>query len=259
MSPFHFKKSLGQNFLKNDKICDKIVNLVDIKDKNVIEIGCGNGILTEKILDLNPQKLIVIEIDERCIELTKKRLGDHPNIGKLEFINQDAMNLKIRDLKFDINPIIISNLPYSVGTRIFINLIAQSDKIDQMILMFQKEVAKRIVAIRNTSDYGILSVISQIYGDVKIKFDVEPGNFYPTPEVTSSVITFSPKQITNILDFDLILNTTKQLFSQRRKMIRSYCKNFPIDLLEKYGKYRAQELTIDETLFIVNQVKIMAE
>ncbi len=255
MNDFYFKKSLGQNFLHNHRISNKIVNLAKISpESSVVEIGCGNGALTEQILDQNPANLTVIELDERCILMTKDRLAGHANFPRLHFINQDALNLKIADLGLN-KPIIISNLPYSVGSRILVNLLSEANCVERMILMFQKEVAMRLVARKNSKEYGILSVISQVIGDVKINFDVSPRDFTPAPKVISSVVEILPKTPINKEDFDILMSILRQLFGQRRKMIRSYCGNFPLEILGKYGEMRAENLSCDDILHILAKVK----
>lgn len=248
---FLFKKSLGQNFLHNKKIIERIVNLADdLQNEIVIEIGCGNGSLSEEILSKKPKKLVIIELDERCIELTKERLFQKNEFDLIEFIQMDAQNIDIKSLNFPQKPIIISNLPYSVGSRIFVTLTNQSDHVKKMILMFQKEVAKRIVAKENTQDYGLLSVISGVYLKSKIEFDVSPANFTPAPKVTSSVIKCEPliEKIDQKI-FQKLLSTGKILFENRRKMLRSYAKNL-IENFPEYKTLRAENLSPSEILEI---------
>ncbi|QED23535.1 16S rRNA (adenine(1518)-N(6)/adenine(1519)-N(6))-dimethyltransferase RsmA [Candidatus Deianiraea vastatrix] len=245
MTDFFYKKSLGQNFLHNPRILSRIAQSANItSDDVVIEIGCGNGSLSEEILNKNPKKMFIIELDERCIELTQNRLQNHQYFKNLHIIHQDALHFDISTLEIKEKPIIVSNLPYSVGSRIFINLIAKIDTIKLMILMFQKEVAKRIVAKEKTKEYGILSVMTSIVAKSKIEFDVSPANFTPSPKVTSSVISchginsgITEGQFLEILD------KVKTLFANRRKMLRSYCNNLSHEDLEKFGNFRIEDLS----------------
>jgi len=257
MSNFHFKKSLGQNFLHNPKVLERIASFGKITENDVvIEIGCGNGSLTEYILNFNPKKLIVWELDERCLDLMQEKLKNHKNFTKIEAIHKDALLLDVPSLKLETLPIIISNLPYSVGSRIFINLLSQINSIKLMILMFQKEVAARIVAKNNSKDYSIFSVMSQLVSSCKIEFDVSPKNFTPIPKVMSSII--SCKNINaNITQesFNFILEQGKYLFSNRRKMIRSYCKHWNLNLLDLYGAMRVENLTPQQIMFCILESK----
>lgn len=250
MNGFNFKKSLGQNFLQNQDIAEVIVSLGEIKnDDTIIEIGCGDGLLSEKILDFNPQKLIIIEIDERCINLTKNRLQKHQNFNKLQIVHADGCDFLIRDFSCD-KVKIIANLPYSVGTKIMFNLLCQTDKILKMVLMFQKEVAERIVALHNNKNYGTLSIASQLCFKSEIEFDIPPAFFNPQPKVMSSVIVCNPSLAIDIAKVPNIINFSKNIFLSRRKMLRSYLK-----LSEKnvklYGAKRAENLTPAEIFDIM--------
>jgi len=243
---FTYKKSLGQNFLINEKIANRIVDLLPLENENIIEIGCGDGMLTKKIITRNPKKLIVIEIDQRCIENVQKKLQN----DRVIFIQKDALDLNISDFDFDKKPIIISNLPYSVGTRIYVNLLKQKPFINQMTLMFQKEVGKRIVAQKSTEEYGLLSVVSQIFTHSKIEFNVNAGNFFPVPKVDSVVMSFIPNEY-NIPNetFEMLLNCSKSFFSKRRKILRSQLKN--PEMIAIFGQKRIEELTPSEILKLV--------
>jgi 16S rRNA (adenine1518-N6/adenine1519-N6)-dimethyltransferase len=252
MKKFEYKKSLGQNFLHNQKIVDRIVESGNIDhDDIVLEIGCGDGILTEGILSKLPKKLIVCEIDERCIELMTKRLQNHPEWSRVEIRHQNALEINVAELLAVDQPKvkIIANLPYSVGSRIFVEFSKQKSHISLMILMFQKEVAKRIISTSQSGeDYGLLSVIGQAAFDSKILFDVSPANFKPAPAVTSSVISCKPndREISSP-ELEKFIRISRRLFENRRKMIRSYAN----DLVENFPEYadkRVENLSVDDLL-----------
>lgn len=242
---FFFKKSLGQNFIKDKNLAKKIINSSNIETSDIaIEIGCGEGGLTELILEKNPKRLIVVEIDKRCIEITKEKIKNKENYNKIEFINKDAIDLKINELNLDSKVKIISNLPYSLGSRILVNLLLQKSGISSMLMVFQKEVAKKIVSQKNSKEYGILSVLSQIGSKCKILFDIPPQSFFPVPKVNSSAVEFVINYSIDDPKMKEILDLLRIIFGNRRKMIKYNIKSNLIseDLLKK----RAEELSIEE-------------
>ena len=213
------KKSLGQNFLTDQKIIDKIVNIVNIKDKSILEIGPGTGNLTFDILKKNPKKLIVIEKDLRLAELLNKDLGN-----KIEIINEDV--LKIDENSLEKNPLtVFGNLPYNISTEILckwiLNIENKNFWFDCLILMFQKEVADRIISEFNTKNYGRLSILANWKLDITKICDVKPLSFSPRPKIDSSILFFKPK-----LDFFPIKKPknleelTRIFFMHRRKMLK---------------------------------------
>lgn len=246
---FRHKKSLGQNFLHNNTIAQKICNSAILEKQHVIEIGCGKGILTRQILAQNPSKLTIIELDERCINYVKESLPEYLN--KVVFFNQNALDIPISSLNIDSKPIVISNLPYNVGTRIFINLLHEAKMINSMILMFQKEVAQRIVARYNTPEYSLLSFLSQVSCECKILFDVSPNNFTPPPKITSSVVQIIPNNNVNISN---IIEEARNLFSNKRKILSKKIMHNTI-LQKTFGTMRIQELTVLEILSLINNIQ----
>ena len=213
------KKSLGQNFLIDQNILKKIVDLVDIKDKNILEVGPGTGNLTEKILDEQPKKLIVVEKDAKLANHLKKSFG-----SKIELINGDILELDENSLEKDCLTV-FGNLPYNISTEILSRWILnlKNDKFwfDYLILMFQKEVADRIISISNSKHYGRLSVIANWKLDIKKICDISPNSFFPKPKIDSSLLLFKPKK-----DFYILNNSksiekiTRIFFMHRRKMIK---------------------------------------
>ena len=213
------KKSLGQNFLTDQKIIDKIVNIVNIKDKSILEIGPGTGNLTFDILKKNPKKLIVIEKDLRLAELLNKDLGN-----KIEIINEDVLKIDENSLEKNLLTV-FGNLPYNISTEILckwiLNIENKNFWFDCLILMFQKEVADRIISEFNTKNYGRLSILANWKLDITKICDVKPLSFSPRPKIDSSILFFKPK-----LDFFPIKKPknleelTRIFFMHRRKMLK---------------------------------------
>ena len=213
------KKSLGQNFLIDKKIIHKIVNIDDIKNRVIIEVGPGTGNLTEKIIQKKIKKIYVIEKDNNLSIELKKKFKNGINI-----INDDVLN--IDEKKIDKEKIIVfGNLPYNISTEILVNWIINLDKtyfwFDTLILMFQKEVADRIIAKYNTSEYGRLSIISNWKLDIEKICDIGPESFVPKPKIDSSLLIFKPKKKFFILkDPKNLEKITRIFFNHRRKMLK---------------------------------------
>ena len=212
------KKSLGQNFLIDHNILETIVNCVDIKNKIVLEIGPGTGNLTNYILDKKPKKLLVIEKDN---ELAEKLKVKFPNL--LNIINEDVLNVDENSL-FEDKAIVFGNLPYNISTEILSKWIVNlRDKIwfEALILMFQKEVADRIVANFNSSNYGRLSILANWKLNINKIIDIKPSSFKPKPKVDSSLLFFTPKKdFYKIKDPKNLEKITRIFFNNRRKMIK---------------------------------------
>ena len=219
------KKSLGQNFLINKDIIDKIVNIIELKNKNILEIGPGTGNLTEGILKKNPKKVLVVEKDFNLVKLLKEKFKD-----KIEVINKDILRIDENSL-CDQTLTVFGNLPYNISTEILCKWILNlKEKIwfDTLILMFQKEVADRIISNFNTKSYGRLTILANWRLDIKKICDVDPLSFRPRPKIESTVLFFEPKK-----NFFLLKNSknlekiTRIFFMHRRKMIKKpYYKLF---------------------------------
>ena len=212
------KKSLGQNFLIDKNIIEKITNVTTIKNKVILEIGPGTGNLTSYILKKNPKKIFVIEKDDNLALNLKNKFND-----KLIIINDDVLKID-ENILFKDKVIVFGNLPYNISTEILskwiINL-KESFWFESLVLMFQKEVADRIIAKFNTSKYGRLSIISNWKLNVKKICDVNPKSFYPRPKVDSSLLFFSPKKkFIKIKNPNNLEKITRVFFNQRRKMLK---------------------------------------
>lgn len=255
------QKSLGQNFIYDLSLCEKIAKCASINESDhIIEIGPGTAGLTRAILMNDPKKFIAIEKDKKCMNLLNEVKSYYP---KLEIVNMDAMNLDLLDicknLFKDTNKKvkIISNLPYNVGTSIIINFLKNIEYIHSMHFMVQKEVAVRICAKKDNKQYGRLSILSQLICDVEKEFDVSPDSFYPKPKVTSSIVSFFPKttQIPNNI-IEKTEEITKYAFNMRRKMLNSSLKPLHI---EKFVhdidlKLRAENLSPNDYLNLAKKI-----
>ncbi len=212
------KKSLGQNFLIDKNILEKIVNISNIENKIVLEIGPGTGNLTSCILKKNPKKLIVIEKDDELATKLEKKFNNQITIINDDVLKADETNL------FDDKIIVFGNLPYNVSTEILSKWIINLKNnfwFECLILMFQKEVADRIIAKFNTSKYGRLSIICNWKLNIKKICDIKPGAFFPKPKIDSSLLVFYPKKnFIKIKDPNNLEKITRIFFNQRRKMLK---------------------------------------
>ena len=212
------KKSLGQNFLIDKNILDKIVNTTDISNKTVLEIGPGTGNLTKYILKKNPKKIFVIEKDnELSINLANKFNS------KITIINDDVLKIDETTL-FKEQVTVFGNLPYNISTEILSKWIINLKEkfwFECLVLMFQKEVADRIIAEFNTSNYGRLSIICNWKLNIKKICDIKPSAFSPKPKIDSSLLYFFPKKnFIKINDPNNLEKVTRVFFNQRRKMLK---------------------------------------
>ena len=220
---FYPKKSLGQNFLNDEKIIKQIAELGNINNKDLIlEVGPGTGKLTEKILEKKPLRLTVIEKDERLANFLHNKFGNRINM-----INDDVMDYSFSDHGNE-NLKIFGNLPYNISTQLLAKWIRMRnlDKFcKKFILMFQKEVADRIIAETNTKNYGRLSILSNWKMKIDKITDIEPTSFNPMPKVRSSLLVFTPKKdFYDLSDPKNLEHITNIFFSQRRKMIKKPLK-----------------------------------
>ena len=212
------KKSLGQNFLIDKNILEKITNTTKITNKIVLEVGPGTGNLTSYILKKNPKKLFVIEKDNQLAIDLKNKFNN-----QISIIHEDV--LKIDETTFFKDKLIVfGNLPYNISTEIISKwIINLKDKFwfECLILMFQKEVADRIIAELNTSSYGRLSIICNWKLNIRKICDIKPESFFPKPNVDSSLLFLYPKKnFIKINNPNNLEKVTRIFFNQRRKMLK---------------------------------------
>ena len=235
------KKSLGQNFLIDRNVLEQIVDTVEIANKEVLEIGPGSGNLTTFILKKNPKKVYTVEKDDELALLLKDKFSD-----EITIINEDV--LKISEDKISNEKLtVFGNLPYNISTEILSKWIINLNKkfwFESLILMFQKEVANRIIAEANTSNYGRLSILSNWKLNIKKIMDIKPESFSPRPRVDSTLLLFTPKE--NFFDLNNAKNLemiTRIFFSQRRKMLKK-----PFNQVFKNAKEVSEKFNIDLNL-----------
>ena len=235
------KKSLGQNFLIDREVLEKITNVVQIKDKTILEVGPGTGNLTSFILKKNPKKMFVIEKDDDLAINLSETFKD-----QLTIINDDILQVD-ENLIFKNKVTVYGNLPYNISTEILSKWITQTKDefwFNNLILMFQKEVADRIIAKFNTSDYGRLSILSNWKLNVKKICDIKPESFSPRPKIDSSLLFFSPKKnFYKIKDPKNLEKVTRIFFNHRRKMLKK-----PFNQLFNGDQRVLNELKIDLNL-----------
>ncbi len=211
------KKSLGQNFLIDQNIIEKIVNTVEIQGKSILEVGPGTGNLTSSILKKKPKKLIVVEKDCDLVIYLENIFKN-----KIKIINQDILEIK-ENLLSDEKLTVFGNLPYNISTEILSKWIISSDEkfwFENLILMFQKEVANRIIAKFNTSNYGRLSILSNWKLNIEKICDIKSEAFSPKPKIDSSLLIFTPKDNFYKINPKNLEIVTRTFFNQRRKMLK---------------------------------------
>ena len=235
------KKSLGQNFLIDREVLEKITNIVQIKDKTILEVGPGTGNLTSFILKKNPKKMFVIEKDDDLAINLSETFKD-----QLTIINDDILKVD-ENLIFKNKVTVFGNLPYNISTEILSKWITQTKDdfwFNNLILMFQKEVADRIIAKFNTSNYGRLSILSNWKLNVEKICDIKPESFSPRPKIDSSLLFFSPKKnFYKIKNPKNLEKVTRIFFNHRRKMLKK-----PFNQLFNGDQRVLNELKIDLNL-----------
>ena len=235
------KKSLGQNFLIDREVLEKIVSITDIANKEVLEIGPGSGNLTTYILKQKPKKLYVVEKDDDLVLLLKEKFDT-----EIEIINDDILKVSesnISEQKLSV----FGNLPYNISTEIlskWILNIGSNFWFESLVLMFQKEVADRIISEFNNSNYGRLSILTSWKLNVKKIIDIKPQSFSPRPKINSSLLLFTPKEnFFKLKDPKNLEKITRIFFSQRRKMLKK-----PFNQVFTNGKEVAEKFDIDLNL-----------
>ncbi|MDA7809948.1 16S rRNA (adenine(1518)-N(6)/adenine(1519)-N(6))-dimethyltransferase RsmA [Flavobacteriaceae bacterium] len=246
------KKYLGQHFLKDSNISKKIVEgLVSKKLNSIIEIGPGMGILTQHLIN-SKTKTYFIEIDKESITYLNNVF---PEI-KDSIINEDFLKIDLAQFKAPIG--LIGNFPYNISSQILFKLIENREKIEELVGMFQFEVAKRICAPPGSKTYGILSVLVQAFYSAEFLFALSPHHFNPPPKVNSGVIKLTKKN-TQFLDCDekLFFKIVKTSFQQRRKTLRNSLKSFnlPINIKEDaIFEKRPEALSVDDFILLTNMI-----
>ncbi len=233
------KKSLSQNFLNDKNICKKIINICNLKNKKIIEIGPGYGFLTDFIIKENPKKIILIEKDDKIF---KYLINKYSGNKKITIINYDILKVNLNIYN---DYTIISNLPYNISTKIIIKLLKLKKNIKEMIFMIQKEVA--IKFDYNISKANKYKFITKLSSDYKRCFDVPRTVFKPKPKINSSVVYFRLKD--SDLNWNKIETFNKLIFSNKRKIIKNKLNMKNLNFI---GEKRVDELSMEDLLVIYN-------
>lgn len=257
------KKKFGQNFLHDENVLEKIVNESGINSESiVIEIGPGLGFLTD-YLSKTAKKVLCYEIDSSMVEVLKNKKYHNVTIILDDFLNR---NLDDDFDKYNLgnDVIVVANLPYYITTPILLKILEETNRVSKMVVMMQKEVAKRLSGKPSTKDYNALSVLIQYFTNPKILFNVKPNSFYPEPNVESSVLEIDyKKEIFNKADeLEYFLKFNRNIFQNRRKTLLNnllmnykYSKNDICNLLNAHSineSIRAEALSVDEIVNLSN-------
>jgi len=274
---FTAKKSLGQNFLVDEKARIRIAETAGIMEGDiVIEIGPGTGLLTKQILRYPLKKLIAFEIDQRAVKLLAQEINDE----RFEVRDEDILNIDLKKL-FEENGSrmrIIGNIPYYITSPIIFRLIDERDYITDATLLVQWEVAERLTALPRTKAYGIPTVLANFFGEVKMLFKVKAGSFHPVPNVDSALVKidfrngyFARTGITPSAEFNpkIFQSFVRTMFGMRRKMLRNNLKSFlSPGMLVKAAEHpaiipfltcRAEELDVAQFLSFYSKVEALRE
>ena len=262
------KKSLGQNYILDQNITNKVTNLIEIKNQIVLEIGPGPGCLTRSLIDKGAKKIIAVEKDQKCInalEYQKKEFFKKLIIIKGDFLKKKTFSkIKKEILKYKEKVTVISNLPYNSAIPILALLLTNRKFFNKLLLMFQEEQANRIIAKKKTKNYGRISILAQWLCDIKKKIKLSPNCFFPKPKINSIILFFNfKKKIKNLHNENIFYEIVKKSFNQRRKTIKNSLKIKNIDiekiLIENKIKpsLRPEELDYNDFINLSNAINVI--
>ncbi len=250
-------KRLGQHFLQQPQIAQKIVDALEISTADdVVEIGPGPGVLPPLILQKEPRRFQVVEIDPRWAAELEKQYGDRFILHHADFLKWPEE----KHLQAEHPALLIGNIPYNITSPILFKMVENRAFYKRAVIMMQKEVARRIVAQSGNKEYGILSVLLQALCEVRYLFDVGRGNFFPVPNVDSAVVLFNlQKAPAGIEDVELFRRVVRGAFNQRRKMLRnSLARIFApnvVDCIDSIALDRRPEsLSVEEFKTLSNSI-----
>ena len=257
MEKHNFKKKYGQNFLNDENILDKIINLFEVEQKSkIIEVGPGSGVLTKKLL-LKNVSVTAFEIDESLKQFLDKINNEHLTVIYKDFLSINLKEYFNKDEKL----YFVANIPYYITTPIITKFIDENYIPEVMILMVQKEVGERLSASTGTKDYGAITAILNYYFDISYEFTVTRDYFYPVPNVDSCIIKLTKKNIVSEVDFNEYKKVVYDSFKQKRKNLKNNLKEYNLEIIEKVlKKYnlslnsRAEDLSYEVFIDIVNSL-----
>lgn len=242
----NLKKKYGQNFLIDNNILNKITDLISSSNLKILEIGPGDGRLTDNIIKKNPENLKLIEIDEDLFKNLKNKYLKNKNV---DIENENILNYKINN-SYDL---VISNLPYNISSQVLVQLSTLNLRPKKMILMFQKEFASRLL----DSNLNSINALINCFYDVKLRFNVSKNCFRPIPKVNSSILTFERKEkfLLKEIEIDNYIRFKRKLFSHKRKSLKNLLKDYNIkgdfDL-----NLRAEKLKLTSLIDIFREINV---
>jgi len=250
------KKSLGQNFLRDENILRKIIDSLNLREGNiVVEIGSGQGALTKYLCE-KPVRLIGIEVDKRAVQLLKDRFSE-----RLEILHRDVLDVDLGELakQYEASLRVVGNIPYYLTSEILFWLFDSHSIVADATLMIQLEVARRLTAQPKNKEYGILSIFTQYFTDCEILFKVSRNSFFPKPEVDSAVVKLKFKEKLPAGDYTLFRSIVRSAFGKRRKTLRNGLKTLGYTELDLARvtfdlNKRPEELSVEEFLKITNEL-----
>ncbi|MDR3246096.1 MAG: 16S rRNA (adenine(1518)-N(6)/adenine(1519)-N(6))-dimethyltransferase RsmA [Prevotellaceae bacterium] len=253
------KKFLGQHFLKDKIIAKNIVDALDAKAGNILEVGPGTGVLTQFLIQ-RPENLKLVEIDRESIAFLKKTYPEfqEQNEKETNLYQNDFLEMELADLFNGSNFSIIGNFPYNISSQIFFKVIKYKEIIPEVVGMVQKEVAERMVALPGKKTYGILSVLLQRWYDIEYLFTVDENVFIPPPKVKSAVIKMTRNNRQDMqCNEELFIRTVKTTFNQRRKTIRNSIKPLLGDKISNHDfmNLRPEQLSISQFINLTNEME----
>ncbi|MDY0102861.1 MAG: 16S rRNA (adenine(1518)-N(6)/adenine(1519)-N(6))-dimethyltransferase RsmA [Lentimicrobium sp.] len=253
MEPIRAKKHLGQHFLRDENIAQKIVGSLSMPCDNVLEIGPGTGVLTKYLIQLPIKQFVALDVDRDAVPYLKTTFPESAN----SFIEGDFLRLPVNEL-FEGNFSVIGNFPYNISTQILFRVLENRNQVPEVVGMFQKEVAERIAAPPGSKTYGIISVLLQAWYNIEYLFTVDEHVFAPPPKVKSAVIRLKRNKVQSLgCDEKLFVTVVKTAFNQRRKTLRNGLKSFKLEENEQLTQMltlRAERLGVEEFVYITNKV-----
>ncbi len=239
------KKFLGQHFLKDEAIAEKIVKSLDIQEnQTLIEVGPGMGVLTKYLFTLPAKNFLALDVDRDSVAFLKSQYPEHEE----NVLLADFLTFPVNTLEPPLS--VVGNFPYNISSQIFFRIWDHHEKMDQVVGMVQKEVAQRIAAKPGNKTYGILSVLLQAFYDIEYLFTVPPHVFIPPPKVHSAVIRLTRNKTLQLgCDHSDFKKVVKTAFGKRRKTLRNALKDLNLDAqitLDKVFDLRAEQLSVDD-------------